>query len=107
MRNQRTLGMNQPRHFNQAHSVLSKACSATLLLSLLVPSGNAKTGKAIPGAVIRIEPAASEIDELQFKAGESGVASTGDLVSGERVFTVTAIVEGMVYRPFKGKVTVV
>ena len=120
MRNQRTLGMNQPRHFNKAHSVLSKACSATLLLSLLVPSGaafadgllkfdvvNAKTGKAIPGAVIRIEPAASEIDELQFKAGDNGVASTGDLVSGERVFTVTAIVEGMVYRPFKGKVTVV
>lgn len=112
--------MNQTRNFKRANGVVSRACTATLLLSLLVPSGaafadgllkfdvvNAKTGKAIPGAVIRIEPAASEIDELQFKAGDNGVAATGDLVSGERVFTVTAIVEGMVYRPFKGKVTVV
>ena len=120
MRNQKSSGMNQPRHFSKANRVLSRACTATLLLSLMIPSGaafadglikfdvvNAKTGKALSGAVIRIEPAASEIDELQFKASDKGVVSTGDLVSGERVFTVTAIVEGMVYRPFKGKVTVV
>lgn len=120
MRNQRTSGMNQSRQFKKSNGVLSRACTATLLLSLMIPSGaafadgmlkfdvvSAKTGKAIPGAVIRIEPAASEIDELQFKAGDNGAVVTGDLVSGERVFTVTAIVEGMVYRPFKGKVTVV
>ena len=95
MRNQKSSGMNQPRHFSNANRVLSRACTATLLLSLMIPAGaafadgmikfnvvNAKSGKAISGAVIRIEPAASEIDELQFKASKVGdVVSQGMLAT--------------------------
>ena len=91
MRNQRSSGMNQPRHFSKANRVLSRACTATLLLSLMIPSGaafadglikfdvvNAKTGKALSGAVIRIEPAASYL-----------------IVAGSQLATATITAEGI------------
>ena len=104
----------------QLRSLSLGAARSTIFVSMLLSSTmaladgqvrfdvvSAKTGVAIPGAVIRIEPGASEVDELQFISGTSGSTTTGDLVSGERSFTVTAIVNGLVYKLLKGKVTVV
>jgi outer membrane receptor protein involved in Fe transport len=67
---------------------------------------NSRTKAPLPGAVIKIEPQASEIDELQFSTASNGTVATGDLASGARSFEVSAIVNGVVYKKFKGRITV-
>ncbi|MFY7952800.1 MAG: hypothetical protein ACOVT5_09850, partial [Armatimonadaceae bacterium] len=67
---------------------------------------NARTKEPLPGAVIKIDPTSSEIDELQFKTASNGSIATGDLSSGPRTFEVSAIVNGVVFKKFKGRVTI-
>lgn len=68
---------------------------------------NAKTKAPLPGAIIKIDPSPSEIDELQFSTASDGLVTTGDLSSGQRTFEITAIVGGVEYKKFKGRVSVV
>ncbi|MFM7320208.1 MAG: TonB-dependent receptor domain-containing protein, partial [Armatimonadota bacterium] len=68
---------------------------------------NARNREPLPGAVVKIEPSASEIDELQFTTASNGSVETGDIAPGSRNFEITAIVNGLVFKKFKGKITVV
>lgn len=120
----------KPNHFHRDRTNSRRAGAAALLsrrcvpyaatLALLLPSAvafadgqvrfkvlNARTKEPLPGAVIKVEPAASEIDELQFTTASSGSIETGDIASGARNFEITAIVNGTVFKKFKGKITVV
>lgn len=100
--------------------ILRRATLPAATLALLLPAAvamadgqirfkvvNAKTREPLPGAVIKIEPTASELDELQFSTASNGTVATGDLASGQRNFEVTAIVNGLTFKPFKGRIAVV
>ena len=68
---------------------------------------NVRNREPLPGAVVKIEPSASEIDELQFATAANGTIVTGDIASGARKFEITAIVNGIAFKKFKGTITVV
>jgi hypothetical protein len=108
--------MNAPTRFASRHSIWATASA----LSLLLPSASAwadgqikfkvidsKSGVVLPGAVIVIKAAPSELDDFQFNTASNGLVTTGDLASGERTYTARALVNGIAYKVLTGKITVI
>ena len=67
---------------------------------------DSETKKPIPGAVIVLDPAETELSGVQYTTADTGKADTGDLAAGVRAFRARATVEGVVYKELKGRVTV-
>ena len=67
---------------------------------------DSETKKPLPGAVIVLDPAESELSGVQFTTTEQGKAETSDLAAGLRGFRARATVDGVVYKELRGRVTI-
>ncbi len=67
---------------------------------------DSESKKPIPGALIVLDPAESELSGVQFTADADGKVTTAELAPGVRGFRARATVEGVVYKELRGRVTI-
>jgi outer membrane receptor protein involved in Fe transport len=67
---------------------------------------DAKTRRPLATAKLFLDPDESELEGLQFDADTQGVIETGDQISGTRSFRVRATEGGIVYKEYRGKITI-
>ncbi|MGC4046602.1 MAG: TonB-dependent receptor [Armatimonas sp.] len=67
---------------------------------------DSETKKPVPGALVVLDPAESELSGVQYTADAEGKVTTGDLAPGVRGFRARATVEGVVYKELRGRVTI-
>lgn len=106
--------MNRRNRFVTQHHTMAAATAITLLLPAAAwADGQAKfkvidarDGKPLPGATIKIEAGPQDLEDIQVRTAANGTVTTGDLTAGQRKYTIKAIVANIGYKELAGTITI-